>query len=567
MAKNRGGADLPRLQHQLASNQINLVGIVELQGDVAKLKDATTRELCRLDGGLVAIPGPAGDINIARTIITQIENAAAADPVLVTGDPGAGKTVAVYHLARTLLGAGEEVAFLPVGSIKAGSLGELANELGLGHSLYDVLAQWNPGTPKTLILDSLDAARGDGQPDLWRQVIEHVATKLSDWRIVATVRSWDLHNSHHLRRQFSNATIVVGDLDDTELAAAAAGWPELDTLVADAPDAFRALIHNAYSLRLAADLLLAGTPLGTLERLNSKLDLLDSYWELRVTSGVGGGARQVVASAVSRHTLEQHAMKVDVGPVLAGDAGANTSLIELLSVAVLVDATAVTVPGLPVVVRYSHHVLHDYALSREFLGTAGLVGELTRDPNLAIAVAPSIDLHLQRLWDADPQMFWKTVIELHETGVAGLAVVQAADIAARSLSNVSQLVALTEPIQAGTRTDTHTTLLRYLALAHVLDRRTDPTIDSGPWADLSLVLSRQLDRTEFIVRVLVAELVRVDPPLAGTALDVVGKAARAALEHLWQGEPNLVNRIAIDSVVRSSASDPVATEALLRTRP
>lgn len=564
LAKNRTGADLPRLQQYLTSKQVSLVGIAEFQADVAKLKQLTATELDTLDNGLVTIPGPQRDISITRTIIAEVATAAMVGPVLVTGEPGSGKTVAVHHLARAIEAEQGTVAFFAVGNIRAGSLGELRSELGLDAPLYDVLAQWAPGTPKTLIIDSLDAARGDGQPDLWRQIINHVRTHLPDWRVVATVRSWDLRNSKHLPRLFPHPPVTVGDLDEAELISAATGWPDLLDIVMKAPARLRALVRSPFSLRLAADLLVTGFPLGTLVGLDSQIQLLDTYWEQRVTSGVGGGARQLVTRGVSRRALDDRTMTVDTTAVLAGDTAASVSLTELLSLAVLTDATALPHPGLPATIRYAHHVLHDYAVSLEFLGAAGLVGEIRRDPNIAIAAAPSIELHLQRIWDADPVQFWATVIELHDSGIAGLVVVHAADVAARSLTNVAQLAALLDRLGTGGDDMAATTLLRYLTLAHVLDRRADPSIPTAPWAQLAVELSNHLDRTELIVRILVSELATVDPPISGDDLIAAGIAARAALEHLWQGPPSLVNRIAIESVVRTAASDPGATEALLR---
>lgn len=316
---------MPSLQQYLTSKQINLVGVVELQADVNKLRLLTARELDRLDGGLVAIPGPDGDISIARDIITQVEVGAAAGPVLVTGEPGSGKTVSVHHLARNIQAGGGEVAFLVVGSIKAGSLGELRNELGLEAALFDVLAQWQPGTRKTLIIDSLDAARGDGQPDLWRQVIDYVRTSLPDWQLVATVRSWDLQHSKHLTRLFPYPPVTVADLNDDELTSAATGWPQLEDLVTNAPPTLLTLIRNPYNLRLAADLLVSGFPLGTLSGLDSQIQLLDTYWEQRVTSGTGGNVRDVVAHRVARRALDQHAMTVDSAAIVVGDVGASTA--------------------------------------------------------------------------------------------------------------------------------------------------------------------------------------------------------------------------------------------------
>lgn len=564
LAKNRTGADLPQLQQHLTSKQVDLVGIAELQPDVAKLEQLTATELDTLESGLVTIPGPQGDISIARAIIAEVAAAAKVGPVLITGEPGSGKTVAVHHLARRIEAEQGKVAFLAVGSIRAGSLGELRSELGLATPLYDVLAQWLPGTPKTLIIDSLDAARGDGQPDLWRQIIDHVRTHLPDWTVVATVRSWDLRNSKHLTRLFPHPPVTVDDLDEAELISAATGWTDLLDIVMNAPARLRALVRSPFSLRLVADLLVTGFPLGTLVGLDSQIQLLDTYWEQRVTSGIGGGARQVVTRTVSRRALDQHTMTVDTTAVLAGDTGASAALSELLSLAVLTDATALPHPGLPATIRYAHHVLHDYAVSLEFLGSVGLNGEVRRDPNIAIAAAPSIELHLQRMWDADPVRFWETVIELHDSGVAGLVVVQAADVAARSLTNVAQLAALLDPIRTGGDDAAATTLLRYLALAFVLDRREDPLTPTAAWAQLALELSNYLNRAELIVRILVSELTKADPPITGDDLTAAGTAARAALEHLWQGPPSLVNRIAIESVIQTAASDPGATEALLR---
>jgi hypothetical protein len=564
MAVNQSGADLAVLQGHLAMNGIRLVGAVDFQGDVAQLKAASARELDRLNGTLVTIPGPAGDINIARGMQHEIEAAAAMGPVLVTGDPGAGKTVAVFHLAQDLRAAGNDVAFLPVGTSKARSLGDLNGELGLDHHIFDVLAQWAPGTKKTLIIDSLDAARAEGQADLWRHLIDHVNAKLPDWHVVVTIRRWDLQHSQHLKKQFPSGPVVVGDLNDEELASASADWPELTQVIESAPADFRTLIRNPFNLRLAADLLISGVPLGTLQGLDTQIALLDGYWAKRVSADPGGLARHGIAGAVARRALEAHTMTVDTASILQGDTAAAPALTELLSRNTLKDATMVPLPWPPAVVAFAHHLLHDYAVSLQFHGSQGLIGELDRDPNLAIIAAPSIDLYLQRLWDHDPSRFWATVIELQDAGVGALPIVQAADIAARNLTDAGQLDALTTPVHEGTATDTHLRLLRYLAFAYVLDRRENPTIKPGPWVQLALRLCVDLRNTEWIVRILVSELAGVQPALTGADMGALGEAARAALTHLWAGGPTPVNRVAIRSVVRATASDVAATEALLR---
>jgi hypothetical protein len=89
-----------------------------------------------------------------------------------------------------------------------------------------VLADWAPGKPKVLVVDSYDAARGDARAGLWQRIIHHVFA-LADWHVVASVRTWDLEHSASLRAQFPNPPAPLGDLSDAELNATGAMWPEL----------------------------------------------------------------------------------------------------------------------------------------------------------------------------------------------------------------------------------------------------------------------------------------------------------------------------------------------------
>ena len=68
------------------------------------------------------------------------------------------------------------------------------------------------------------------------------------------------------------------------------------------------------------------------------------------------------------------------------------------------------------VLTFSHHVLFDYAVERLLLrGTPeALVKRLTDDPELVIVVRPSLVLHFQHLWTADPRhaQFWHLVFQI-----------------------------------------------------------------------------------------------------------------------------------------------------------
>ena len=426
-------------------------------------------------------------------------------------EPGAGKTVALHDLARHQIAQDMPVLFLPVGSTAATSLGTLRNELGLDHDLLEVLEQWSPGVTKLLIVDALDAARTDPQADLWRQLIDLVNSRLDEWHVVASVRSWDLRHSPRLRAQFPGAPIPIDELSDSELGQVGAAWPELAQLALSAPEDLKRLLRNPFNLRLAAELLLAGADVEELSTVRDRLGLLDRYWEQRVVDGQGGIARNSLLSRVCNLSVRSRTLTAPVSGVLSDDATAGEVLEQLLSRSVLSDAAIVSSAPTVGSVRFAHHVLFDYAVAVTVFAEAGdaLLRSLQEDPDLVLFARPSIDMHLERLWSDDPEAFWTVAFAVTgDESLPRLAAVAATEVVARRVVAVDELAPLVAPLIAGEGSPAQERLLRYLALAVVIDREERADIAPGIWPEVVELLSTNVETTEVPLRILVDDLVR-----------------------------------------------------------
>jgi len=79
----------------------------------------------------------------------------------------------------------------------------LKGELGLDYELAEVLENWSGDQPGLLLIDALDAARGSGALQVLRDLVSRVATNQgSRWRVVASIRIFDLGYSQDLQRIF-----------------------------------------------------------------------------------------------------------------------------------------------------------------------------------------------------------------------------------------------------------------------------------------------------------------------------------------------------------------------------
>lgn len=479
LAINHSGANMRQLQQALSSAGIALATVRDFTSDVHCLARTTQDTLDQLGHGLTTVPTPQGRVAIARTV-TGIGATSQEGSVLVAGEPGAGKTVVMHELARGAIAAGRPVLFLSVAGVDARSPGMLQAELDLQHPLVDVLEQWQPGSTGLLAIDALDAARVDASTELWRSIIADVNRRLPNWQVVASIRTWDLQHSPQLRALFPDGPVQVGDLTDEEVYQVTDLFPALRDLPSQASDQQRRLMRNPFNLRLAAELVLDGAAGTQLRTVDSRLDLLERYWEARVTQGTEGIAKTALLGRMCAAAVQERRLAVPAQKILEGDTAASDALRALLSSSVLTQAPTITGPTANGPLQFAHHVLFDYAVAVTYLAQSldGLQERLDADPDLLLFARPSIDMYLRTAWARGPGTFCALALALMTLPSPGMAATALADVVTDDCDQAADLEPLLSP---GPRTEEGAKrVLAAIAIAVSLKLKEGSLQVSGP---------------------------------------------------------------------------------------
>lgn len=563
MAILHSGADVTQLQEKLSSATIARATTKDFTADVELLTKFTKQALDELGHGLTTIPTPHDPVAIERSMTTGLDARSQDKSFLVVGEPGAGKTVVLHGLTREVAAQGRPLVFIQVSSLAAESIGELRTELGLQHSFVDVLAQWSPGSTGLLIIDALDAARADASAGLWRTIIDNVSRQLPRWRVVASIRTWDLQRSSRLRTLFPGDPVLVEDLTNDEVKQVSDAFPALRSLLNHASEQ-QQLMLNTFNLRLAAELLMEGSAASDLRGIDSRLDLLDRYWQARVTDGAGGTAREALLVRLCAATLRERRLAVPAQTVLKSDIAAATVLDSLLSRSVLSRAPASGGNPARGPIQFAHHVLFDYAVGTVYFDSFsdGLTECLRADPDLLLFARPSIDVYLQMAWKQGTVPFCTLALELMAPPSPSMTAPAIADVVVRNCSNASEL----EPLLADVPNSTVELrrLLGAVAVVVSIKIKEGSLANPSVWADVAERLSRTPEHAGSALGVLVTDLASHRAILTAESLQQCGLAARRLLEHIWTQSPAPWARLAIPAVIQTATSDLRTTETLLR---
>jgi hypothetical protein len=369
------------------------------------------------------LPAPGG-LHVRRRVGDELASVVRDSDVLLVGDAGAGKTGLAAGLARQLV-SHQEVVLLRAADV-AGT-----NRVVLRHPLVEVLRAWS-GPPAILVIDGLDAIRGSEDRAFLAGVVEGLAG--SRWRVLATVRTFDVRNSSVLRDAFAGQPVsaepgrvhprlagvrhlLVGDLTDEELDTMLPRAPALAEFVSRAAPELRALLRNPFNLRLASRLVVeaSGADRDRLAAVRTRLGLLDAYWERRVETE-DHTARADLLERLCRQMLTARDLRaLEQAPtVTAVDSAAVDGLLRENVLAI--DAGVIS-PARRVLV-FSHNILFDYAAARYMLidpidPASRLLAELDHDPSLPLIARPSLDLMVGRLWEHRTNgLFWQVCLDL-----------------------------------------------------------------------------------------------------------------------------------------------------------
>jgi hypothetical protein len=593
-SKAQSGGDRERLQRLLSAKGFALKAPPSYRDDIARLRKQTEATAVRL-APLSNIRFGGSELTIRRDQLTEAIAAASVEPLLITGEPGTGKSAEVFGLLVGALEEGTDVLALAADALASGSLGELRAELDLEHDLVEVLRNWPGEGEALLVVDGLDAARGEGTQETLLDLIAAVQAGALRWNVTASVRRFDLRYNGKLRDLFtaggeeaaapdftaaefsSLRHIVVPVLGDDELAQLAEVAPPLHELLKAAPRDLRDLARVPFNLRLLAELIDLDVDRAELEPISTQVQLLDKYWEHRVIGSDGeGDARTAVLRDVVERMIGARRLQVSRADIASVEA--SPALAELLSANVIAEAEMPSGAVEHEVLAFSHHVLLDYAIDRSLLRGAGdrLAAALAADPDLILFARPSLDLHYRHLWESDASRarFWETCLVTATTdGVPEIARIIAPAVAAELLG----VTADAEPLLLALRSEeaepraSAKQMLRHLIGAAVGSNPT-ATMRSAEaraaWAGLAAELARQdLNKRviAFSLNQLIAELSKNASALGETEAAALGEASRTLLGHALDQEHSerAVTWNGISAVVATYSSDPGVSRELL----
>lgn len=587
LAKRSSGIGRPQLHRALLDEGIALRVAPTLHADAHQLIASAQRTLRDLRQ-LSHIQLGTEALQIDRELPEVIHAAAEQGSLVVVGEPGIGKSGALHQMALAAQDRGQTVVVLAAEEFDSATQRGLADELRLEHDVAEVIAGW----PVTglLVIDGLDAGSDKTRRAL-ATLMRRAAEDAPHWHIVASIRTFDLRNDPTLPIQFpiiprapidqvwtdpefrTVRHVRAGRLTDDEVDQLAVAAPDLHHLVTAAPNRMRDLARVPFNLRLLAQLTETVAP-DELQRIDSQVELLEAYWRERVLQPVTSrDLRERLLRDLCEHALTARRLTIPRSIIRDGPIQLVEHLQEVLGNEVLIERTLSEGGVDGDHLAFAHNVLFDYAVARLLLRSPGqLLERLTTDPRLLLRARPSIELHMRWLWNQDTARcaFWQQALSLAGSNDIGelpktIAPAVAVDLA-RTLTDFDHLLAALH----------HNAPAADNATGHAVGALTASTpsrqllTQDVPWPELLKALTDRLTAARmWIAQRLMLDLADQLPGSSDRARHTLGEASRTLLAAALDapGSSRATQRIvqfAIEVVRKTFATDPTASEALLR---
>ena len=582
------------LRELLVADGITLKLPPDYAEDIAKLAELTSRNLERLKEHTRL---PFGQQESDAVRIPRVEElsalvtAAESGDLLLTGEPGSGKSGLIHPLVEGLQKNGFATVLLLAEEVFGAQAETSANPLGLAHCLDEVLENWPGGRGGFLITDALDAVRDVETQKRLRQLLHDVQKGKSGWTVIASVREFDLKFGRELREAFPGTGVAghasadfagvahfhVTNLSEPELDQLAGIRPEICPFIDAARKNPRSSgIHRSpFYLRLAAELLRDGVSASRLADWASPALLMRKFWEARIKGDPGEGERELALETICRSMVSSRSMTVSLKGLSLG-APERNAVRELRSRGLLqapVVRLGTSVGGDEI--RFTHHLLHDYAVARSLIPeTPGPFCDFAvREPLLTVFYRQSFLFALEELWDGPNgrEGFWEAALRLEgDDKMHALARILAPVLAARRLETLSDLQALLTAVGSTTNSGSpsHKALLH---LASGLQDAGEDAIRTGAagWSGFVEALSNLLATKPFVEWPLVQILARLNAVKAGSEpaprLELNAAGRRLLCYHIAQKvskERQYPARIAIETVCRTFTAAPARAKVL-----
>jgi hypothetical protein len=574
LMERRHGADAATLRRAISQAGIALKAAPSYQRDVEVLRKYSERianELTAFEATFI----DGKPITIDRAATKAVVRAAENGSLLVIGEPGSGKSAVVSAAASTLRTAQADVIQFAVDRLPVETADGLRAEIGLKHRLADILENWPSTKPAYLFIDALDATRGGRGEAVFRSLIKDVMGLPSRrWRVIASIRSFDLKVGEQFRELFSGAPadnafkdnafptvrhINVPSWSEAEFEDLLTRAESLATAIAQGGAKLRDLAGVPFNSRLLADLLSTGVPATAFGAVGSQVELLAIYWARRVAP-LGNAAdvclRATVELMVRSHTLQAERLQVATTAPSALDA--------LFKANVLVPVIADRY------VSFRHHILFDYAASRLFINPLDIGSIRTRlvaQPGLALMLAPALAYALHDLWlnsSSNKSEFWAAVVELSGKSpsdpVARSVAARMASVLPAEPEDTAELARL---VDSNTGSSEAAKTFVHLVGALTVGIEDKVLTAFAPWCMLAAGVAARVDAVAWPLRTLLWQIVGM--VTAAEQRTQLGTAARALLIFaLNDSRGASLATVAIELVSDTYETDADASRELLQ---
>jgi len=265
------------------------------------------------------------------------------------------------------------------------------------------------GTRPVLLIDGLDALRGELSQRAFRELIRRVSREVPNCSVIASIRIFDLQQSEQLQQLFFSSwpgrsvartftEVAVSPFSEEDLEAVIQQVPGLGPLVESSRTEMGELLRIPFNLHIAASLIQSGVTAEALAGFQSQVQLLDKYWRLRIeepndSSNRKQLLRSIVTEMVNNKSLSVAEVVVDSAPseVIAG-----------------LQSDEILRKGVTGRVSFSHNILFDYGSARLLLDEETVFSFVRDDPSRTIFYRPTLSYFFRNLWVKDRNLFWST---------------------------------------------------------------------------------------------------------------------------------------------------------------
>jgi hypothetical protein len=566
----RGGVDLPTARQKLLGRGIALLPPQDFRQDIVRLQAHSATIAETLERYEVIEPVDGDRVTVVRECQDAIRDAALGGPLLIVGEPGAGKSGVLNALARDLRRAGSDVLELAVDRYSVETLEGLKNELGLDHGLIETLEAWDGTEPAWLVVDALDATRGGRGEGVFRTLIEQVMAHGGRWKVIASIRTFDLRMGQQFRGLFKG-TPPVEDLTEqgfpsvrhvkvpswtqTEFAQLLDKAPKLAAALDNAPKVLRDLAAIPFNTRLLNDLVKDGLVTADLSHVASQAELLQLYWEHRVEAH--GAPALACILRIVKSMVETRALRAPF-EIAAGMDAAVLDELEREGVLISVDNRRW--------IQFRHHLLFDYAAARVLLDPEALIAgtlKFRKTDATGLMLAPALTFVLQEIWmrETSRAAFWTAAAHILSDR-EGDPVIRSATgrICAEYPVSAHDMIVLAQRIVDDDENAAQAFI--HMSGAFAIRLEDYPEIPLAPWVGLVRDIAPNVAPVSGTLRFLLFRIVGsvAEPEQRGD----LGVAARGLLAYAFTlDKPGNLVSSAIDLVGDTYASNAPLSRALL----